>query len=178
MTQAEAIFGDGAAPLGPSPEAEDEQDAYGKAMARAGRLLGSRPRATEELRDRLIRAGYDAPCVDRVVARLLELGLLDDEAFARQWVEERSSRRGAAALIAELGARGVDRVVAERALEEAGADERSAAVALALTQLRRVASLPLRTQASRLTSALARRGYSPEVVRDAVRAVLPPEGWD
>jgi regulatory protein len=177
MSETEVLFESGSDGLSHSDE-EGARDAYGKAMARAGRFLASRPRATGELRERLEGAGFEPPVVARVVARLTELGLLDDEAFARQWVEERSGRRGGAALIAELGARGVDRAVAERALESVGADELDSATALAMEQIRRVGSLPLRTQAARLTGALARRGYSPEVVREAVRAVLPPEGWD
>ena len=158
--------------------AADEHEGFTAAMGRAGRLLAARPRATAEMRDRLTRAGFTGPVVERVVTRLTELGLLDDDAFARQWVAERSSRRGPAALVAELAARRVDRAVAERAVQESGTDEQEAARELALTQLRRVNSLPLRQQAARLAATLARRGYSAEVVREAVAAVLPPEGWD
>ena len=163
-------------PPGPAPAGDGE--AYRGAMARAGRLLATRPRATAELRDRLTRAGYAAPVVEEVVERLTQLGLLDDEAFARQWVGERSGRRGLSALIAELGARGVEREIAERAVRDSGVDEQEAARELALAHLRRVASLPLRQQMTRIGAALARRGYGPEVVREAVAAVLPPEGWD
>jgi regulatory protein len=160
------------------PASQDDGDDYSTAMARAGRLLATRARAIGEMRDRLTRAGFQLDVVERVVGRLTELGLLDDDAFARQWVAERSGRRGGAALVAELQARGVDRAVAENAVGAAGLDESEAAKELALAQLQRISTLPLARQAARLTGALARRGYPPDVVREAVAAVLPPEGWD
>ena len=162
----------------PTSQPSDDRDAYSRAMARAGRLLATRARAVGEVRDRLSRGGFEPDVVERVVARLTELGLLDDDAFARQWVVERSGRRGGAALVAELHARGVDRAVAEKAVREAALDEIEAAKELALAQLRRISRLPLARQAARLTGALARRGYPPEVVKEALAAVLPPEGWD
>src|SRR5512136_1705988 len=70
----------------------------------AARLLEARPRSVEEVRRRLTRLGYRAPLVDEVVERLVELRYLDDEAFARAWVEsrDRSKPRGEHALRREL----------------------------------------------------------------------------
>ncbi|CAN5609217.1 recombination regulator RecX [soil metagenome] len=148
-------------------------------MARAGRLLAARPRAERELRDRLAGAGFEPEVVDWVIARLTELGLVDDTAFARQWIEERS-RRGKAgrALVHELTARGVARETAQSALAAAGLDESAQAQAVAARHAVRVARLPLSQQAARIGAALLRRGYSSDVVAEAVRAVLPPDGWD
>lgn len=114
-----------------------------------------------------------------VVTRLGELCLLDDEAFARQWIVERA-RRGlsAAALRDELRAKGIDREGVEAALQAAGLDDHAQAAATAARQVKRVAHLPLPTQAARLQGALLRRGFAADVAEEAVRAVLPPEGWD
>jgi regulatory protein len=165
---------------GPAADgAEHAGDERAKAMARAGRLLAARPRSSAELRARLERAEFGPATVDATVERLIELGLVDDRNFARQWVEERSrAGRGPVALRHELAAKGVDREVAEDALGAVAGDELSTATALAAKHLRRVGGSPLRTQAARLAAMLARRGYPPEVCEEAVRAVLPPEGWD
>ncbi len=93
----------------------------------AARFLEARPRSVAEVRRRLTTAGYRADLVEGAVERLLELGILDDEAFARMWVEsrDRARPRGERAIRQELGLKGVDRstvdlVLAER--REAAAD--------------------------------------------------------
>ena len=151
-----------------------------EAMGRAGRLLAERPRSEHEIRTRLQAARFEPEVVEQTIARLTELGLLDDLAFATQWVAERSRTRGKgpAALLDELYGKGVDRLTAEEALQAAGVDEAVQARELAARLLSRVARYPLETQASKLYAMLARRGFSSETIKDAVRAVLPPEGWD
>ena len=155
-------------------------DAYRTAMARAGRLLALRSRSECELRERLTTAGFDPEVVERVTARLTEVGLIDDRAFARAWVEERSRARGLGerALLAELEAKGVARAVAEEAVTEAGLDEDARALELAHRLFPKVAGAPVPRQAARLHAMLLRRGLNPDAVEAAVRAVSPPEGWD
>lgn len=151
-----------------------------RAMQRAGRWLALRPRTQRELSDRLLEGGFDADVVDATIARLIELDLIDDLAFARQWIGERGARKGlaASALVAELLEKGVEREIAEQALDDEGLDEESNARKVAAAHLRKVTGLPLPQQAARIQGALIRRGFSTEVARAAARAVLPPEGWD
>ena len=153
---------------------------YQEAMERGARLLAVRPRTELEMRQRLGAAGVDRDDAEAAIGRLLELDLLDDSAFARQWVDERSRRKGLAGdtLVRELTAKGVDRGVAEETVAEAGLDEVARATELAASWIRRVARHPLPIQAQRLEQMLARKGYGWEVTAEAVRAVLPPEGWD
>lgn len=151
-----------------------------EAMARAGRLLATRPRAEAELTKRLTDAGFEPGIVDATVDRLRVLGLVDDAEFSRQWVQERSTHKKLSArmLLHELLGKGIDREVAEAAIAHGGLDEIAQATELASRYVRRVASKPLREQATRIQQMLSRRGYSFEVSSAAVRAVLPPEGWD
>jgi SOS response regulatory protein OraA/RecX len=86
----------------------------------AGRYLEVRPRAAGEVRRHLVAAGYPSSLVEAAIVRLTDAGYLDDEAFARAWMEsrDRSRPRGEAALRRELLARGVDADVVGRALAE------------------------------------------------------------
>ena len=167
--------------LGGDTEAEARDDLGPKqAMERAGHLLASRPRSTKEMSDRLSTAGFPAEVVDHTIERLTELDLLDDDAFARQWVEERSRRKalGPRALMAELALKGIDPDIAREAVEAVSDDELERATELASRSLRKVARHPLPVQATRLQQMLTRRGYPYEIAEQAVKAVLPPEGWD
>jgi regulatory protein len=86
-------------------EVEDVADV----IAAGARFLEVRPRAVSEVQRHLVEAGYPVALVEAAVARLLELGYLDDEAFARAWVEsrDRAHPRGARAIRSELRRKGV-----------------------------------------------------------------------
>lgn len=89
-------------------------------LAAAARLLEQRQRSVADLRGRLLTAGYPEALVAVAVDRLLAVGYLDDEAFARAWVEsrDRARPRGEHALRRELTLRGVDRELVEAVLRE------------------------------------------------------------
>jgi regulatory protein len=84
----------------------------------AARFLEARSRSVAEVRRRLGRAGYRSELVEDAIRRLTELGILDDEAFGRAWVEsrDRARPRGEMALRRELGLKGVERGVVDELL--------------------------------------------------------------
>lgn len=150
------------------------------AMERAGKLLSVRARSERELADRLTEAGFSEEVVGQALTRLVELGLVDDLDFARQWVADRSARKklGPRALSAELASKGITREVIDQALADEGPDEEALAVEAAAAQVCKVARFPLAQQAGKLQQMLLRKGFSFEAAEAGVRAVLPPEGWD
>ena len=88
-------------PLDPTAQHEVEaRSAEAAALERVGRLLVGRPRSEAEVRQRLERAGTPPETVENVLVRLRASGDLDDNAFARAWVENRQTfrPRGAAML--------------------------------------------------------------------------------
>ena len=126
-----------------------------------------------ELERRLLQAGFEPDEVADVLERLERVGLIDDEAFARQVAEhalgvKRSGRR---AVVSSLMAAGVAPDLIEATLADAG-DEEDRAEALARSRASRLGSLDPVKAFSRLTSLLVRRGYSPEVARQAARRAL------
>jgi regulatory protein len=70
----------------------------------AARFLEARSRSVHEVRRRLGGAGYQTELVEGAITRMTELGMLDDEAFARTWVEsrDRARPRGERAIREEL----------------------------------------------------------------------------
>ncbi len=66
-----------------------EEAAIDKAYNRTLALLARRPRSEGELRDYLKRKNYDSPTADGILNKLSKVGLVDDKAFAKLWVENR-----------------------------------------------------------------------------------------
>jgi regulatory protein len=113
--------------------------------------------------------------------RFTEVGLVDDRAFARAWVESRQRGKGLArrALALELHRKGIAPEVATSALDELDADaEASAARALVRRKLRSVREVPEPARSRRLLGMLARKGYPAGMAMDAIRDELgADEEW-
>lgn len=137
------------------------------AHERALNFLSYRPRSAEEVR-RNLREKYSEEVTDAVMARLEKVGLVDDEAFARFWVENRDRFKPLSerALAYELKKKGVADAAIEAALE--AVDEDSAAYRAGLERVHRFRGLDKNTFRKRLGSYLSRRGFNYNVVRDAV----------
>jgi regulatory protein len=93
----------------------------------AARYLEARPRSIDETRRHLVTAGYAAELVHGAVERLADLGILDDEAFARAWVEsrDRAHPRAERALRRELFLKGIDRAIIDAVLADRDAGPQS-----------------------------------------------------
>jgi regulatory protein len=132
-------------------------------------LLEARPRAEREIRDRLRRKQFEPEQIDATIARLRDLGLLDDAQFARLWVANRAatSPKGAQALRYELISKGVDRQIAGEIVEDAldPATEAEMCEQVARKALPRYASSPDRATFQRkLGGLLQRRGFAWDTV--------------
>jgi regulatory protein len=147
------------------------------------RFLEVRPRSVAEVRRRLTGSGYRLDLVEGAIGRMLELGMLDDEAFARAWVEsrDRARPRGERALRDELRLKGVDREIVETVLEERRAegvtDPHDAPDVVAARRLlarhgRALARVTdPRARRERAYALLARNGFDPDVCRDVAASV-------
>jgi regulatory protein len=136
-------------------------------------LLARRAHSRLELRRKLSRRGFVADAIEAAMARLVELGYLDDRSFAQGLVRRRGALRGPLALSAELAARGVDRAQAEAAVAEFGPEAQLlSATRLAERLHARRPATSYRELLDGVGSKLLRRGFSAPVVRAACRAVL------
>jgi regulatory protein len=138
------------------------------ALAAAMRFLSYRPRSEAELRQRLARRGATADIVDGAISRLGELGLVDDAAFARAWVDGRSrlSPRSRRLLRRELQAKGIDGEAAHEALGPL--DDEDAALRAGERRATAMRGLPYPEFRRRLGELLRRRGFDAETVRRTV----------
>jgi regulatory protein len=145
------------------------------AFRTALRLLGRRPFARRDLGRRLTQKGHAPPAVAAALDRAAAAGVLDDERFARDYVQTRSARgRGPGRIRRELLAQGVPDAVVERTLAAETSEEQSRAmvVALARRRARQLRDLEAPVRLRRVVAFLARRGYAGAEVRRLVRETI------
>lgn len=92
-------------------------------------LLSRRAYTVAELRERLARRGLDEAEGERLLARLEELELVNDEAYAERYVSSRRASRGPLALRRELRRKGVAEELVDRELAPLGLEEQVEAAA-------------------------------------------------
>ncbi len=144
------------------------------------RLLTLAPRTRAQLADALRKRGIPDEAADEVLSRFEDVGLIDDAAFARAWVESRHYSRGLAgrALSAELKQRGVAAEEIRAAIEDQLDPDAEAAAARRLIdrKLGSTRGLPPEQRTRRLAGMLARKGYPAGLAFRVIREALEAEG--
>ena len=145
-----------------------------RALDKAMDYLSLRDHASGELYQKLCRK-FDEHSAAYAVARAGELGLLDDAGFARRRAAEllrkRKSRRE---ILRDLAAKGIDRDTAAQAVETLydaapEGEDPELATARALVERQYAAKLAAGKR-EQVAAALARRGFSHAVIREALAA--------
>jgi regulatory protein len=172
-----------AARLAREEAAAAEVEADPEAVARKILLdtLTGQARSRQELAAKLAKRGVPDELGAQLLDRFTEVGLIDDAAYARQWVESRHRSRGLAprALAQELRRKGVDDDDAKAALEQIDEDDqRAAARALVDKKLRSMRGLDHQVATRRLAGLLARKGYAAGLAFSVVREALAEAGGD
>jgi regulatory protein len=140
----------------------DTEKAYNRALD----YLEYRPRSRQEIARYLQKRDMPQAQIEAVIDRLEHAGLLDDEAFAHFWVEnrERFRPRGPHALRYELRSKGVNEEIIAGVLETVDAAE--SAYQSAGKKARQLANLDRQTFHRKMIAFLSRRGFAYEVARE------------
>ena len=135
------------------------------ATQKALRYLGFRPRSKAEVESYLRDKGIAPETIAEVLSRLESRGYLNDQEFARFWVDDRSRfrPRGSRALRFELQQKGLDREDIDAALE--GLAEDVAAWDAVAGRLDRWQELEEREFLNKVMAYLSRRGFAYDVCR-------------
>jgi regulatory protein len=146
---------------------DEEERTYRRAL----HLISRRPRSEFELRKNFERHQVGTEVQDAVIERLRDLYLVDDEAFAKAWVENRRAFRPRSALMLkhELKEKRVPPEAIEIALESY--DDMDAAYAAAEKAARRWKRSNWDEFRKRVGSYLVRRGFPYSIVSTVVKQV-------
>lgn len=148
-----------------------DEEAFTHGKKSAFHFLSYRPRSVEEVRQNLLGKEYDSVLVERIIDYLRQKEYLDDEAFARFWVEQREAfkPRSRYALRQELYQKGVARAVIDQAVQDV--NETAAAERAAAKRARRWAHLPYDEFRKKAAAYLQRRGFNYAIVKPVVKKV-------
>lgn len=157
-----------------SPDPDEE---YTRASKRALYLLGGKDYCTGELYDKLL-SNYSADTCKRVIARMMEYGYLDDEAYAKKLARSQIivKKHGRQRALFEMTRKGLSREICENALAEYDNEDLRAEIA-ELVRKKYIGKLDRenpdwRHEQQKVIAALARRGYGYGDIKAAMEAVL------
>lgn len=139
------------------------------ARSKAEDLLNRRDYSSSELAAKLREAGYHPSVADEVVARFVEVGLLDDGRFAELFARSKSAAGwGRIKIERELARRGVDATQLE-GWPSGYLEEDESEMAFALASRRRLSG---KNDFQKLVRFLCGRGFPMGVAMDAAKRVL------
>jgi regulatory protein len=165
-------------PSGPPAETETG-DPEARARQICLRLLTIAPKTRAQLAAALDRRGVPAEAAEAVLARFTDVGLIDDAAFARAWVESRHNSRGLSrrSLSAELRRQGVQAEEIREAVSTLDpGQELATARRLVERKMAGTRGQPPDVRVRRAAGTLARKGYPPGLVFRLIKEVLEQEG--
>jgi regulatory protein len=165
-----------------SPEKINElqsSDTYEVAHQQALRFISYRQRSIAEVRRNLEEHKFLEEVIQHTLERLQRNSLVDDNRFARVWVENRSEfrPRSRKALQFELRRRGVEDETIAEAVESV--DDESMAYQAALKYSRKLTKLDdWQSFRQKLSAFLGRRGFNYDVIAPTVRRVWEEQEKD
>ena len=144
------------------------QSQYQRAKSRAVWYLDRKDRTAKDLYNKLCLAGFDKKAVVKVIARLQEVGLVDDRRFAENYasrlMEGNVSKREA---LQKMLQKGVPYDMAKDVLAECDSDEGAQIEALINKKYR--TKLIVEGGKEKVYAALIRKGFSYEAVKNALK---------
>lgn len=160
----------------------EEEGAFGKLYARTLEYCMMRPHSVQEVRDYLWkktrtttyksrtgelkeRAGVSQQLTERVLEKLQEKNYVNDDNFARYWVEYRNQTKGTSRrkLEAELRTKGVPSTSIEHAFHETERDDDEEIQKIIAKKRRRY------DDENKFIAYLARQGFSYDTIQRALR---------
>jgi regulatory protein len=139
-----------------------EKDQLTRAVEKSFRLLGVRPRSQKELEKRLKEKEFAPETIKKTIARIKELGYLDDKKFAKAWLEARKfSHKGKYVVQRELKQKGVaEETITKTISHYTPKDELKIATELIEKKMKSWKDLSFWKKKEKIAKFLASRGFS------------------
>lgn len=147
-----------------------KENEFGKIYDRILKFLSFRPRTEKELLDWFGKKNVGEETKKMVWEKLGDLGYINDEEFARWWIEQRISFKpmGRYAIIRELRQKGINQDLIARTLDslKVQVSEIDLAKRAAEKKMKIYKKLPFPEFRQKISAFLARRGFSWETIEE------------
>lgn len=160
------------------------EDEVQKAFNRALHYLGFRMRSEQEVKDKLAEIGYGQAVILEAIVKLRRLGFVNDESFARAFVEtqKKTSGQGPRAIQQKLQQKGISKPLQEQILGEYAGDEQiDIARKMAEKESRKNKIESPQQKEMRIQQSLLRKGFSYEIIKEALSSLtfeMEEDEWD
>lgn len=146
-------------------------DTQQRAINYAFLLLKFRLRSEKELFQRLKDKKFDIATIKKTLSFLKEKGFVNDEDFACAWIESRLKKPfGLKRIKQELKLKGIANEIIDKQISriKENYSEEELVLEIARNRLNKLKDLDAQKAKRRVFAYLARRGYSPEVICEAL----------
>jgi len=154
-------------------ESLQNKDEFEAAYQKATRMIGYRPHTQYEVQIKLDQKGFSEEIIHQVVERMQRANLIQDQQYARMWVENRNAfhPRSQRLIRFELKNKGLSEQMIDEALVDCEEDEKMALRA-AEDYSRKLNKTDRDQFRKRLSAYLARRGFSYETARPVIQNLV------
>ena len=149
---------------------------YERAMNQALYYLGSRARTVHQVEEYLTKKEHDERTIAQVMEKLIEYKLLDDEAYARRYIETRKSTSGKYLLRQKMKQQGLDEDTIADAIDDIPFEEQVAAAKALLEK--KLANDEREDALRRAVQSVMRRGFAYDAVRAAADQYKEELTWE
>ncbi|MEK7543458.1 MAG: regulatory protein RecX [Patescibacteria group bacterium] len=161
-------------------EIPTDQELYAKLLDASIRFFSFRPRSEKEFRDFLLKKLHkhkapDEGVIDRVIARLQDLGYADDGKFVAWWVEQRQAHKpkGARMVSQELLSKGISRTLIDQQVNQGSfSSQYELARQSVAKKVLLWSKLPKLEQKKKLYGFLGRRGFDGDTIHRIIDEVV------
>ena len=150
-----------------------EKSSERRAKEKALWLISYRSHSKKELFDKLKRS-FDEASAQKAVDRMEELGLINDEEFARLYERKlvNGKKMSVKAAEFELYRKGIDKITAEQVLGELEYDPKTQIIEFITKKYKNIDDEKIKRRA---VAALQRKGYSWEEIKQAIESLVSEE---
>jgi regulatory protein len=160
-------------------EALIKEDEFLKFYDRALKFLSYRPRSEKELQDWFKKKKVGSETQKLIERKLRQYNYLDDQEFAKWWIEQRTTFRpfGKRRLALELRQKGIDKDLIVKLLDSYLAQDKELELAeeVVKKKIESLKNLPYPEAREKLSAFLARRGFGWEIIKEVVAKTLKKE---
>ena len=152
-------------------------DSFEKFYNKALEFLSYRTRSEKEVRDKLKTKQAEPGIIEKVISKLKEKRFINDEEFARQWIEnrERFKPRSLRLIKLELRQKGIKGEILEKVIQDLDFNSESEleqAKRLVEKRIDKVRDLPKQEIYQKLGRFLASKGFNWDTIKKAIDEVL------